>query len=128
MDGDLVAALGPVLHDLGGLSGVLPEVRDEPWAGAPGTAGVMLYASDGSGMGVAVTLGQARSVQVAEVADQVQEWAVEALWMLGRPTNWPPCPHHPAAHPLAPMEEGGRAFWTCPVSVVQVCEIGDLAV
>ena len=58
------------------------------------------------------------------LADWVQEWAVEALWSLGRSATWPQCPHHPDSHPLAPVERAGRAVWVCPKLDVEVWEIG----
>jgi hypothetical protein len=64
--------------------------------------------------------------QIAWVADQVQEWAVEELWTAGQPTNWPPCPEHPGTHPLAPAVHGGAAEWMCPKSERVVSEIGRL--
>ncbi len=86
----------------------------------------MLWDTDGSGMGVRVELRRPRAVQVAFVADQVQEFAVEALWRLGRPTNWPRCPRHPATHPAAAEERGGEAYWVCPVSRETIGVIGGL--
>jgi hypothetical protein len=123
---ELAAALDPVLRDLARPGGVLPDIRDEPWTDDPQTAGAMLYAADGSGMGVSVALGKPRHAQVAAVSDQVQEWAVEALWSLGRPTNWPPCPRHPGRHPLAADDRAGRAAWICPADQTEISEIGRL--
>ena len=126
MERELVAALEPILRDLARPGGVLPEIRDETWSDIPGTASAMLYAADGSGTGVAVDLGLAVPARIAGVADQVQEWAVEALWSSHRPTNWPPCPHHPGRHPLAAVEGDGRAVWVCPADQAEISEIGSL--
>jgi hypothetical protein len=126
MKPELVAALEPVLRDLATPEGVLPEVRDEPW-GAAGTASAMLYAADGSGGGISIEVGSPLPTQVAALADQVQDWAVEALWSLHRPTNWPPCPRHPGRHPLAADEISGRAVWICPADKTEVSAIGDVA-
>lgn len=41
-----------------------------------------------------------RAIGISSVADQVQEWAIEELWIRSA-TNWPPCPHHSDTHPLA---------------------------
>jgi hypothetical protein len=124
---ELAAALEPVLVDLSGPGGVVPDVRDERWSRAARTAGAVLYDAGGFGMGVSIDLGQPRPSQIAAVADQVQEWAVEALWFLGRPTNWPACPHHPDRHPLAAEERDGRAVWTCPADHTEIAEIGTFA-
>jgi hypothetical protein len=123
---ELAAALEPVLHDLAGPDGVLPEVRDESWPAGARTASAFLYAADGSGMGIRIDLGEPRFRQVVALADQVQEWAVEALWMLGRPATWPSCPAHAASHPLAPVERAGRAVWECPIAQTVMGEIGTL--
>jgi hypothetical protein len=56
------------------------------------------------------------------VADQVQEWAVEELCSVGKPTNWAQCPEHP----LAPVVSEGRAVWTCPKTGNVVAKIGHL--
>lgn len=92
-----------------------------------GVAGVMLYEPDGSGMGISTMLGQPRAQQVAELADQVQEWAVEALCAALKPAVWPECPAHPNAHPLAPTVRHGQAVWSCPRDGVTVALIGELA-
>ena len=126
MDPELAAALVPILADLARPGGVLPELRDEAWNNLPGTASAFLYAQDGSGQGISIALGRPPAQQVAELADQVQEWAVEALWTLGRPTNWPSCPRHPYSHPLAAMESHGRAVWQCPADRFEVAAIGRL--
>jgi hypothetical protein len=127
MDRELVAALDPVLRDLASPGGVLPEVRDEAWSDAPGTASAFLHAADGSGTGIFIESGKPKYAQVAALADQTQDWAVEALWSLRRPTNWPPCPHHPGSHPLTAAESAGRALWICPADRTEVSEIGALA-
>lgn len=127
MNRELARALHPILHDLAGPNGVQPDVRDQPWQDYPRTASAFLYAADGSGMGIWIHLGQPASTQVAALAEQVQEWAVEALWLLGRSTSWPPCPQHPDSHPLAAVERAGRAVWVCPATATEAGEIGTLA-
>ena len=126
MERELAAALDPVLRDLAGPGGVLPDVRDETWSDDPGTASAFLYAADGTGMGISIDLGKPESAQITALADQVQDWAVEALWSLRRPTNWPSCPEHPGSHPLTAAESSGRALWTCPADGTEVSEIGAL--
>ncbi|PWK47227.1 hypothetical protein [Actinoplanes xinjiangensis] len=126
MDPELVAALQPILKDLAGPAGVLPEVRDEPWQDYERTASAILYEADGSGTGVFIHLGSPFSAQVAALAEQVQDWAVEALCALERSTSWPPCPEHPDRHPLAAVEQAGRAVWVCPVTGTEVGEVGTL--
>jgi hypothetical protein len=126
MDLELAAALEPVLRDLSGPGGVVPEVRDESWVDQPQTASAFLYAADGSGTGIWITRGLAPATQVAAVADQVQEWAVEALWSAGRSTSWPACPRHPESHPLTAAEKDGRPVWMCPTTRAVLAEVGQL--
>lgn len=64
--------------------------------------------------------------QVAMVADQFQDWAVEELCSMGRSTSWPECPIHPRSHPLAAVVDGTRAVWRCPKSEQVIAEIGAL--
>ncbi|MCG5467754.1 hypothetical protein LADH09A_001565 [Micromonospora sp. LAH09] len=128
MEHELAAALEPIMSDLEGPGGVQPDLRDEPWRDDSGTASAFLYAPDGSGQGISIELGQPTVTQVVALADQVQEWAVESLWSMGRATNWPPCPHHPSSHPLAAVARAGRAVWTCPTLSTEISEIGTLAV
>lgn len=119
MTDELAAALAPVLRDLARPDGVRLEVRDDPRVGH-----VQVFGPDGSGMGIWVELGAPAAEQVVFVADKVQEWAVEALWSLGRSATWPQCPHHPDSHPLTAVERDGRAVWVCPVLGDEIREIG----
>lgn len=45
--------------------------------------------------------------RIASMADQVQEWAVEELFSIGRPTNWPQCPR-PSRFPSAIRGRAGE--------------------
>ncbi|MGK5678508.1 hypothetical protein [Actinoplanes sp. URMC 104] len=126
MHPELTAALAPVLRELEGPGGVRLKVVDEGWENPmPGDATAVVWDPAGMGMGIRVELGRPAGEQIAHVADQVQEWAVEALWRLERPTNWPPCPHHPSTHPLAARELDGWAYWVCPAGEDPIREIGS---
>jgi hypothetical protein len=118
-------ALAPVLRDLTTTGGPLPEVVDEEWTDWPADASAYLRSPDGSVVGVRVAVHLPQGEQVAEVADGVQDWAVEALWG-SAPTNWPRCPSHPRTHPLRPQVRDGAAWWTCPADGTAVATIGDL--
>jgi hypothetical protein len=122
---ELARALAPVMQDLTSTGAPVPRVVDEDWQDGPSRTGAMLFAADGSGMGIWVDLGLPRPEQVAAVPDQVQEWAVEVLWG-SAPTNWPPCPHHPATHPLAAVVRDGAAWWSCPKDGTPVAMVGTL--
>ena len=108
---ELMAALGPVVRDLSDGSGILPEIRDEPWADRPEAASCMLVGPDESGAGVWIELGQPVWEQVAALADPVQDWVVKALWAQGRSASWPPCPRHPRGHPAKAISRDRRALW-----------------
>ena len=86
---------------------------------------VMFVNQDGQGQGILVPDGD-RPRQLARVADQVQEWAVEELWYLGRPATWPECPFHPESHPLEPAVIADTALWQCPKTAEPMGAIGEL--
>ncbi|MFE2567738.1 hypothetical protein [Streptomyces mirabilis] len=115
-DDAFVRALETVLRDLRAQCSVRPDVR-EPEDDYPG---FILYAPDGTGQGV-------YGVGLAEVADGVQDWAVEALWGEGKPAVWPECPAHPDSHPLGAAVVEEVAVWVCPKEgEVPVYRIGEL--
>ncbi|GAB2621170.1 hypothetical protein GCM10027087_74150 [Paractinoplanes abujensis] len=122
MDAELTAALAPVLRDLAAHD-VHPRIEMESWDG--GAPILMLYSSDGFGIGLRDQPGLSPAAKVAELADQVQDWAVEVLWFASRPTNWPRCPHHPTTHPLAAAAHDERAYWKCPADGALISEIGS---
>ena len=119
-DPEFAAALQTVLRDLQAQSAVQPELRIEP------AYGPMLYAPDGSGQGLTHPRGTTTPDRLANLADQVQEWAVEALWTAGVPAVWPHCPEHPNSHPLRATVADETAVWTCPKSGTVVARIGEL--
>lgn len=121
----LALALDRVLRDLTGLPA--PRVEPSDWQTWPGAESAILRTPDGSGVGVFVDPALAPAEQVVQLADQVQEWAVEELCAARQPTNWPRCPVHPDNHPMAPVLVDGAASWCCPRSGRAVVEIGRLA-
>ena len=127
MHPELTAALAPILTDLAVPSGVEATVSEQEWQDHPDSASCFLSGPDGFGTGVWICLGQPPTAQVAMLADQVQEWAVEALWQLGRSASWPACPYHPDRHPLAVRQGRGQALWSCPVQGREVSAVGALA-
>lgn len=126
MDAELEVALTPVLADLIHATSLTPEFRDIDWP-IPETAATMLCLADAGGAGVSITSGADRTDQVVSLADQVQDWAVEALWAARRSPVWPECPDHPDSHPLRAIKQNGLAIWVCPVSLSEICQIGSLA-
>lgn len=126
MDTALSEALTPVLRDLEHSGALLPDIRDEDWADSAERVSAMLYAPDGSGQGVSAIPGESLPARIASVADQVQEWAVEALWLAGRTATWPECPEHPDAHPLTATVHDHRAVWVCPRTRHLISGVGQL--
>lgn len=134
IDPVLAAVLAPILRDLD--AGHVPEPRVgkpeiDPRFFSPGEPGVMLYDSAGYGQGIRLLEDAPRPEQLAHLADQVQEWAVEALWAEGASAVWPQCPHHPDSHPLRPnvVDEytpSATAVWCCPKTGQVVAPIGEL--
>ncbi|UUU32531.1 hypothetical protein JIX56_22970 [Streptomyces sp. CA-210063] len=118
---EFTEALAAVLRDLRVQGPVQPDVREED-----DYPGVMLFAPDGSGHGVYAEPDGRPAVLLAEVAGQVQGWAVEALWAAGVSAVWPQCPEHPDTHPLRATVEKGAAVWVCPRSGAVACRVGEL--
>lgn len=105
----------------------LPRIEPSRWQDWDPSESVMLFAADGSGIGVWLDLGLSQAHGLAHLADQVQDWAVEELARLGLPTNWPACAAHPTNHPLQATVEGGRAVWVCPGGGAASSPIGKLS-
>ncbi len=93
--------------------------------GDPDWPSVTLWSADGSGTGVSVARFAPGFERIASVADQVQEWAIEELWVQAS-TNWPPCPQHPNRHPMKATTRVGAAVWECPADEALMSEIGML--
>jgi hypothetical protein len=130
----LDAAMAPVLRDLRAAGALVPEVRYEAWeeqgpdyvSAFIAPSGIAPPGRTFGSQGVRVTLAQPAAERVAALADQVQEWEVEALAAAGRPATWPQCLEHPASHPLEPtVSADGGAIWRCPRSGLAVCAIGE---
>ncbi len=126
MHPELDRALQPVLRDLRAGGPQPPRIGDQDWAGQEGVASACLSSADGpGGTGVSVVLGAPFPEQLAHVADQVHDWAVEELWGTAS-TSWPPCPEHPDRHPLVVRRAGDGVTWACPTSGTAVCRVGEL--
>ncbi|WP_187284425.1 hypothetical protein [Streptomyces sp. uw30] len=120
MDEEIPPALTVVLRDLHAQCVVRPRLEQHP------ELGLLLYAPDGSGQGVDLSMGATPEECLAGIADQVQDWAVEALWSEGESAVWPQCPAHPDAHPLTATVTDGTAMWVCPKSGTAFARIGRL--
>lgn len=126
MDPELRAAFEPVHRDLRSGCAVTPRLSDYDSVGND-LVGVWLHAPDGSGQVVSVVRGLAPVDQIVQLADQVQEWAVEALWRAGGSAVWPRCPAHPHTHPLTAEVVADSAMWVCPRTGKAVARVGEYA-
>lgn len=123
---ELASALRPVLRDLANSAEFEPEVRDEVWLDQANTTSAWLSPGDGTSVGVWIDLGQTPVERLVAITDQVQDWVVEVLPGIGRPSNWPSCPVHPGSHPLKPVEQNGQGVWVCPTVGVELFAIGSI--
>lgn len=87
MDIALAEAFAPTLRDLGTCGAPVPDVPDKQWSNFPGQVTALLHDTDGTVPGVFVMAVESLPPRSASVADQVQEWAVEALWRARRPAT-----------------------------------------
>ena len=132
VDPVLAAALAPLLRDLEAAHVPEPRIAEAaPPFYDPSESSLVLYAPDGSGQGIRLLADAPRPEQLANLADQVQEWAVEALWSIGKSAVWPQCPEHPDSHPLQPQvvdeyTDAAHAVWRCPKSGHVIAPIGEL--
>ena len=118
------AALAPVLADVHSTGAPEPRVNGLS-VDDPGCCGVMLWGADGSGSGVIISRADPPGQRTVAATEQVQDWVIEELWRGG--SNWPPCPQHPASHPMRPVaDEGGEAWWSCPAEGELVARVGSL--
>ena len=87
------------------------------WVGAEPLAWLL----DTAGAGTGLYLHDAADEDaVAELTEQVQEAAMEALWY-----PWPQCSLHPNSHPLSVGDEAGLS-WKCPKNGSRIAALGEL--
>jgi hypothetical protein len=125
MDKALTEALEPVWRDVRRTAGVDLRIADEPYQDLPRHPSAMVWDTDGTGAGFHTDLEASPRERVTQVADQVQEFVIEARSAAGLPSNWPPCPVHPDRHPLAPTASEPPS-WSCPTTMTTVAPIGEL--
>lgn len=123
-------AAAPLLADLATSGMSLPDIRDEAheerWE-APSVCG-WIQRPDGTGEGIWVLLDSPAAEQVAQLAEQFQNWAADRLHDAGRPPEWPTCPQHPTPpRRLDPQVRDGRAAWVCWKSGQVIWPVGELA-
>ena len=117
----------PLLRDLAASGLTPPEIRCEAhedrgdeavcaWIAGPGRAGA----------GIWIWLDSTPADQVADLAEQFQNWAADQLVDAGHSPEWPACPAHRAPHGLHPQSRDGAAVWVCSQGDQVICEIGAL--
>lgn len=116
-------ALEPVLRDLRATAGPLPSSIG-PLYEHSGFSLIRNFDGDHGSRGIRMPTRTTLPEQIAFVADEVQEWAIEENW--GKNSNWPKCPKHPTTHPLEAVVLGGYAVWRCPEARESVARIGSL--
>jgi hypothetical protein len=122
--------VAPLMADLAASGMNLPDIGEEAheereavsacgWIRGPG----------GTGQGIWVLLDTSPAVQIAQLAEQFQNWAADQLHDAGRPPEWPACPQHAGApHRLEPEVRDDRAVWTCWQTGQMLWPIGELPV
>ncbi len=119
-------AVAPLLRDMEATGQALPDIQAEAHAG-PGVGVVCDWIRGPGGTGRQITVlspGQ-RGDQLADLAEQLQDWATDAEADPQQP-RWPDCPAHPGAHRLEPEALGENAVWYCPQTSRVIAEIGAL--
>jgi hypothetical protein len=107
-------AVAPLLADLAASGMTLPDIREEAHQEreAPSVCG-WIQGPGGTGEGIWVLTESPAAEQVAQLAEQFQDWAADQLHDAGGPPEWPACPQHPAR----------RAGWSrkCAMAVLPGC-------
>lgn len=121
-------SMAPVLRDIVASGAIRPVIQEETYDGVDDEwVSVMVWGSDGTGMGVLIPTEPTTADRVASLAGQLQEWEIEELAAAGRSATWPECPAHPNSHPLEPAAaDGNRAVWRCPRSGQVISQVGAL--
>jgi len=121
-------AVAPLLADLAASGMPLPDIREEAHEEREASVCGWIQGPDGTGEGIWVLLGAPPAEQVAQLAEQFQNWAADLLHDAWRPPEWPACPQHPSApHGLNPQVRDDRAVWACWQSGQVIWPIGELA-
>ncbi len=122
-------AAAPLLADLAASGLSLPDIREEAHEEreAPSVCG-WIQGPGGTGEGIWVLLDSTAADQVAQQAEQFQNWAADQLHDAGRPSEWPACPQHPSPpRRLEPQVRDGRAAWLCWESGQVIWPVGERA-
>ncbi|MEV6282169.1 hypothetical protein [Kribbella sp. NPDC051770] len=125
---ELASALRLVVRDLERTGGPALRVADESVTADPAYESVVLLSAQWPARtGLLAPREMSGAELVQHVADQVQEFVVEELWLAGRSTSWPECEEHPGTHPLEAQLVEDAAVWVCPKSGHTVADVGELS-
>lgn len=119
-------AVAPLLCDMEATGQSRPDIRAEAHADR-GAGIVCAWIGDpgGTGRSISVLASAQRGDQLADLAEQLQDWARGTQASPHRP-EWPDCPAHPGCHRLEPCALGETAGWECPQANRVIAEIGAL--
>ncbi len=98
----LQAAAAPVLRDMAASGVIVLDIQEQAHAdrGAEAVCAWVRGLDGLRGMSISIRLAGLAAERVAELADQLQEFEIDELWLAGRSASWPECPEHPNSHPL----------------------------
>jgi hypothetical protein len=117
----------PVLADLAASGMGRPEIREEAHEERAAAVCAWIQGPGRTGEGIWVLLGGSPAQQVAELAEQFQDWAADQLGEAGSSPEWPACPEHPdPPHRLDPDVRDGVAVWACWMTGQVIWPIGGL--
>jgi hypothetical protein len=120
-------AAAPLLADLAASGLPVPDIREEAHEEREESVCGWIQGPGRTAQGIWVLLDTSPAGQVAQLAEQLQDWAADWLHDAGRPLDWPPCPRHPGApHRLDPQVRDDRAVWACWESGQVIWPIGEL--
>ena len=120
-------AAAPLLADLAASSLGLPDIRDEAHEEREAAVCGWIQGPGRTGEGIWVLLDSSPAEQIAQLAEQLQNWAADQLDDAGRPPEWPECPQHPSPpRRLDPQVREGRAAWVCPETGQIIWPVGEL--
>jgi hypothetical protein len=124
----LRGAVAPLLADLAASGMSLPDIREEAREErATASVCAWIQGSGATGEGISVLLDRPPAEQVAQLAEQLQNWAADQLHDAGLPPEWPACPEHPSPpHRLEPEVRDRAAVWACLESGRVMWAIGAL--
>jgi hypothetical protein len=122
----LQKALAPLLADLAASGLSLPDIREEAHEEREAASVcAWIQGPERTGAGIWILVDSPPAEQVAQLAEQFQNWAADELHDAGRPPDWPGCPEHPGAlHRLEPEVRDGAAVWVCLESGQVIWQIG----